>query len=238
MRTLEEVIERDQRLFERFENSFSDNLARQMMEGRHPKTFMVVLSFIAKMGFLKTAIIDMCAADNPYAVNVLYRSFIEHFLRVQAIFITAISEDSDDFANQYMKLSLVEGFDYIKACEAAGLVEKPQTESFKKKVSEAHGLTEKEIRALAEPFKHRNLVKRIKSKMRLEGGDFISKAIPTYSELSSFVHGGPDSTFELMKASNEEERKVEMARIADIVVSMFYAIESLSRAVYVEQKPK
>lgn len=199
----------------------------EALEGtRFEKTGAVMTSLVIRLGFLKNGILDLAARDNLYSMCVLFRVFLEHILRVTAVFLKASTERSDSFADQYYQLRLSEAFEYLRAHKAAGLDigDHPRT-VLDQWFPEARSLTEEDIHKLAKPFRYRELITMIRGLLSAKAPDFLAKIIPNYSELSGFVHGGPSAGQALTLFLDNDTRTVEMVRLADLTVTMLYSAE-------------
>jgi hypothetical protein len=190
------------------------------------QTGAVMTSLVDRLGYLKDAILDLAEQDNFYAMSVLFRVFLEHILRANVIFMKAASEHSDDFANRYQELVVSEAFDYLRAYKAAGLdmAASPKT-VLDQWFPRARSLAEKDIRKLAEPFRYLKLIRTTRDLLGAKSPDFLTKIIPNYSELSGFVHGGPSAAEAIARFGEDDSRRAEMLRIADLTIRMFHSAE-------------
>jgi hypothetical protein len=187
---------------------------------------MVLSSLVAKLESLKKGILDLGEVDNLYSMYVLFRVFLEHLLRTQAIFLVSVRQRSESIAKQYLRLHIAEAFEYLKAYEKAGLdLDAPPKSQLDQWFPEANSLSAAEIQRIAAPFRYRNLIGTIRQEIGASSPDFLSKIIPNYSELSAFVHGGPSADYVLHSFNDVAARYEEVVRVADLTVSMFYSAE-------------
>ncbi len=187
-------------------------------------TARVLSSLLNSLVSLKAGILDLAETGNVYGTCVLFRVFLEHILKTNAIFLKTIDEQSDDFAEQYHRLGIKEAFDYIRACEHAGLQIGGNPKSVLDQwIPEAQALSGKEVRQLEEPFRYRALIVTIRDLINTGSPDFLSKIIPNYSELSGFVHGGPTASAKLDLIHGEGLTASELYHMADLSVSMLYS---------------
>lgn len=181
-------------------------------------------SLVDALGDLKAGILDSAESDNAYATFALFRVFLEHVLRALAIFQMAISEDnpSDEFAEKYYRLRIKEAFDYLRACESAGLELRDSPKSILDDVfDEARSLSNTKVKELEKPFQYRALIKLIRESIDSDSPDFLSKIIPNYGELSGFVHGGPSARVKLNHLKSAGLTEAELLRVADLSVAMY-----------------
>lgn len=190
------------------------------------KTGEVMTSLVVRLGFLKNGILDLAEGDNLYSMCVLFRVFLEHDLRANAVYLKAVTEHSDNFADQYSQLRLSEASEYLRAYKTAELDigDHPRT-VLDRWFPEASSLTEGDIRKLAKPFQYRELIKTIRGLLGATAPDFLTKIIPNYSELSGFVHGGPSAGQALTLFLDDDTRTAEMVRLADLTVTILYSTE-------------
>jgi hypothetical protein len=219
------VRDRDARSFAIIAGTNAD-IGNALKGKEFEKTANIMCSLIERMGFLKTAILDVAETDNLYATYVLHRVFLEHTLKVCALFLKATEANTEDFTEQYLKLRLVETFKDLKARVEAGLDigGEPKT-VLDQRFPEAQSLSDKEVRKLSEPFHLDAIIKVIRDLINAQPPDFLSKVIPTYGELSGFVHGGPTASDVLEQFQDQATRQKEVLRTADLTVSMLYSAE-------------
>lgn len=201
-------------------------VAAALKGSRFEESGVVLTSLVDRLGCLKRGILDLAESDNFYAMSVLFRVFLEHTLRANAVFMKAACDGSDEFARKYMRLGLVEAFEYLKACEAAG-IEVPENPSspLNQWFPHARSLTGNDIRKLGEPFRYRVLIATIRGLIGASSPDFLAKIIPNYSELSGFVHGGPTAAQVVEHFADDARRQEEVIRVSELTVAMFHSAE-------------
>jgi len=225
MSHLVEIRGRDQQLCKVTRDCHSQ-VAQALQGTIYETTASVLSSLVEKLEVLKRGILDLGEVDNLYSMYVLFRVFLEHLLRVQAIFLVSVRQRSDSIAVEYLRLHLAEAFAYLKAYEKAGVdsdvLPNSQLDQW---FAEAGSLSAKEIQEIEAPFRYRNLISTIRQEIGVSSPDFLSKIIPNYSELSAFVHGGPSADCVLHSFKDEVTRREEIVRVADLTVYMFHSAE-------------
>jgi len=202
-----------------------------------PKTSNTFLLFIAKTNFIKESIFELSESQNIYAINILFRSLIEHYLRFQYMFFRVLSDKDDNIGEEYLKFcSLSENIDTGKAWkDIAKILEKNPTadpyELLKEINPDFKKYSKEEITKASEQFRYKNIIRFINSKLnrdnKFEDNEFILKLIPIYSDLSSFVHGGPSADKTLFETKDEKDRlkevlhKIELSFMIAGTVKMF-----------------
>ncbi len=96
-----EIYKKDDALFEILKEVSISSALQCFQRNGFPKIGQVMTSFVAKTNFLKTAIFDLCESDNLYAVNIVFRSLIEHILKAQYVFMKWAEDKSDDVGENY-----------------------------------------------------------------------------------------------------------------------------------------
>lgn len=189
-------------------------------------TAEVMLSLTARMRLLKAGILESIDCGNDYCTNVLYRVYIEHMLRANAVFLLSLDNQPGAFALDYKRLAIEEEYAFLKAYESAGLdMPEPPRPALERLYPEAADMTDKDIRSLASPFQYKNLIKAIIKSVPLAEPNFITKIIPAYSRLSGFIHGGPTADRTMKELENPSSRRREMSEIAHLTVAMLCSAE-------------
>jgi len=90
MANLVEIRNRDDQLC-RITRDCHVQVAQALHGTLYETTAMVLSSLVAKLEALKKGILDLGEVDNLYSMYELFRVFLEHLLRVQAIFLVLVS---------------------------------------------------------------------------------------------------------------------------------------------------
>jgi len=237
MPNLSEIFEKDDALFEILQEISITNALQCFQKNDLPKTGQAMTTFVIKTNFLKTAIFDLCESDNLYATNIVFRSLIEHVLKAQYIFMKWAEDKNDDVGENYLKwYDASETYDYLKSWEAVSkLVNNGKSKAVPEKIlyetkPEFSEKSIKEIKEIASQFKYRSIIKYMNEKIpnhsKSPEESFLLKIIPSYAELSGYVHGGPSADKELMTCTCEKEREVNLIEIADMTVHLVGSINS------------
>ena len=237
MLDLSPVYKKDDTLFGVIQEIQPDTALKCFKIKGFPKTGLAMISFVAKSGFLQTAIFNLCEADNLYGTNIIFRSLIEHILKVQYVFMKWTVDQTDQVGVDYWEwYEVSELYDYIKSCEAVSKLfsnskknEKPEKLLRDLRPSFV-GKSIKEIKAVSSQFNYRSIIKFINEQLTKDSKSgsfsFLENIIPTYSELSGFVHGGPSSDKLSMVFADEDKRHKELFQRAELSVAM---VGSVSR---------
>lgn len=202
-----------------------------------PKTSNTFLLFITKTNFIKEAIFELSESQEIYSINILFRSLIEHFLRFQYMFFRVLMDKNDSIGDDYIRFcSLSENIDTGKAWkDVAKILDTNPTadpyEILKEVKPDYKDFSKDDIIKKAEQFRYKNIIQFINNKLNkdqtFERNEFLLKIIPIYSDLSSFVHGGPSAdqalfeTMDMNKRIEAVKNKVELAFIIAGTVKLF-----------------
>jgi hypothetical protein len=227
MERLERLRDRDNEIHEAFVEFFPWTVELLGRTAAPSKTVSMFLWSIAKTNFLKDGIFDLCETDNIYGANVLYRSLIEHYLRFLYVWCRFLKERTDDAANEYLTFcSWDEALKYGKSLQDVERImgraplEDPY-DTIRRIHAEFAQYSAKEIRARAKQFSFSKIMEFLGKRWLAVDAlneplpDFLLKLIPLYSELCSFVHGGPDADSEITALGNPTKRANENVRVAE-----------------------
>lgn len=225
MPSLEDIRLRDARLNAIIESG-RDTTPTALSVTPITTTACVMISLTSKLHYLKYGLIDLAETDNIYCANVLFRVFLEHMLKVNAIFLKATEDLTDSFADAYLQTEIDEEYAYLKSYKQAELArDKTPRQALEDKFPSAKSLSNEDIKGLSDRFRYRELIGIILSSTKMAKPNFITKIMPNYSLLSGFVHGGPSADRIMNAFSNDTKRKEELERMADLAVSMSYSAE-------------
>jgi len=202
-----------------------------------PMTYRAMFGFCAKTNSLKTAMFDCIDSNNPYAFKVLFRCFCEHYLKFMYLWVCFLEEKADRVGKDYFSFcGAVEAQDYVSALSMAeGLLGNNVTTDAKQAIArmypEAANLSSRELERLSGQFKYRAILRFLadeKYAFVAKDRPFLSRIVPTYALLSSFVHGGPYTDLEMATfagpgAIRECEGDVEVVAMLSASVFMLTA---------------
>lgn len=228
---IEKIREADEKMFEVIEESFY-LLTSTALKSDYKQTGRALTSFHAKTHFIKNAIYELCESDDPYSARILFRSLIEHFLRHQYIFIRFAIEKNDQVGEDFYKYCDVgENRDLLKNINSANKLGDDSYLNFnvwdeiKKVRKEFNDIDTKYLEDKINQFTYKNIIKYILTNISDDSiKPILQKIIMNYSELSSFVHGGPFSEREMLKNSNSEIRSQSLQSLAELTFIMVKGI--------------
>ena len=167
---------------------------------QHKKTFLALLSFHTHLSTLKNALIDLSEENNIYSMKALYRIFLEHWLKGTYIWVRYTKEKTDDVGIEYNSLGRIgEELKYGNSIKQVSAILDAETKNLDvwdtlcKYDPNLRKLDKKDIIRNIKTFEYKSIAKYLVDN-KAPGADWIGIIIPEYSELSSFVHGGPGAS--------------------------------------------
>ena len=96
----------------------SPELLLRILSSAIPKSGVTIFNLLVGMNSLKLGIFELCKSRDLYSLNVLYRSFLEHFIKINYFCHRLMIEKNDDVGNEYdMFYSVNEKVMYGKSIE-------------------------------------------------------------------------------------------------------------------------
>lgn len=205
-----------------------------------PLSLFSTFSFFPKIESIRLGIYELVQKPEIYSSKILFRSLIEHFVKFQYLWIKTMRQSGDEIGIDFWVL----GRDQEKVDYARALYESYQLVGIKPKKSPHEVLKEmgivsstktaRSIRKKADQFLYKNMVKFISKELKFkEKGDapLFGSMFPKYSELSTFVHGGPESVWLDEEDEESIQEIVNMSTFASL-----YARNMVDVAMYQHDK--
>jgi hypothetical protein len=200
------------------------------------KTGRALSLFHAKIGFIKNGIYDQLEPNNLYACKILYRTLIEHYLKAKYILFESVRNGNDTIGCEYYEFAdACEKLQLGSAYKRAGEILFPQKsfndvfEVLKEMFPKLKKYSKKDIKDKASKFNYRRIIEYLYDLFyvqRNEHGNennFIVNLIPEYSDLSSYIHGGPAADYTLMNLGEKDQ-----SAITEELIEIFYETIMLS----------
>ena len=166
----------------------------------HKKTILALIAFQTHLSTLKNAIIVLSEDNNIYSMKALYRIYLEHWLKGTYIWTRYTKEKNDDIGIEYNRLGRIgEELKYGNSIKQVSAILDAETKNLDvwdtlcKYDEKLTKLSKKDITDNIKKFEYKSIAKYIVDN-KAPGADWVSIIIPEYSELSSFVHGGPGAS--------------------------------------------
>lgn len=173
---------------------------RYSKKSSHKKTILALIAFQTHLSTLKNAIIDLSEENNIYSIKALYRIFLEHWLKGTYIWVRYTKEKNDDVGVEYNSLGRIgEELKYGNSIKQVSSILDAETKNldvwdtlckYDKKLIK---LNKKDITNNIKKFEYKSIAQYLVDN-KAPGADWVSIIIPEYSELSSFIHGGPGAS--------------------------------------------
>lgn len=200
------------------------------------KTGQALSLFHVKIGFIKNGIYDQIEPNNLYSANILYRTLIEHYLKAQFILLESLKDGNDNIGKEYYQFAdASEKLQLGSAYKRAGEILFPEKtfddvfEVLKEMFPEFKEYSKKEIRNNTAKFNYRQIVEAlydlfyVQQNTQGNGNNFLVNLIPEYSDLCSYVHGGPAADKSILNLS-----KIGLSAVEDQIIEVFYKTIMLS----------
>ncbi|PSK90834.1 DUF5677 domain-containing protein [Taibaiella chishuiensis] len=242
MNDIERIRQLDDEIFEEFQKYF-EKIESSNFTKLYPKTAIILQLLDIGATFIKNSILDNCETDNYYAVKILYRCLIEHYLKFQFIFTKWGMSKTDDFSAEYLDYSDArEVLDSIKARVSEHQLYDPDYkianwDSFLTTHPMFKSKTRKQVDIESQKYTFKNVIRFLNEKYTEGKHDLSShlgKFIIEYSELSSFVHGGTKSYQELMSMQSLSQLEKEYSRISGLALHQSSSIKLFSLLMYIQ----
>jgi hypothetical protein len=200
------------------------------------KTGRALSLFHAKIGFIKNGIYDQLEPTNLYACKILYRTLIEHYLKAKYILFESIKIGNDTIGSEYYEFAdASEKIQLGSAYKRAGEILFPQKsfndvfEVLKEMFPKLKKYSKKDIKAKISKFNYRKIIEYlydlfyVQPNQQGNENNFLVNLIPEYSDLSSYIHGGPAADNALLNLSENGQ-----SAIYEELLEVFYKSIMLS----------
>lgn len=211
-------------------------------KGDYKKSIRALPVFAVRIFQMSNGVIDLILSENIYASKTLLRPLIEHAFKISFLTKKAIKENSAEvFKDYYLFCDLAEELQYQKSLDYKSqlLFEKESDEkAFEdliKSKPEIQNYSKRKIFEKANEFTFRNIFKFLNENDDIDyknvENDILKKSYEAYimigaiySDLSSFIHGGPFAEPYAFPSSKKDEDNYEILDVIESVMIMhFYA---------------
>ncbi len=237
---MDQIRNLDESVFEEFKLYF-EKISVSKFASNFPSTVALSQSFTISTNFIKNSIFDCAENDDLFAVKILFRSLIEHYLRFKFVWFHWIKFKTDDESKKYLEFTNArEILDTIKSEFDAYKLSNPEFKignwnEILNKIPLCENLTKKQIEEETLKYTYKNIIKLLKEidSDKIESSLFAS-LILEYTKLSSFVHGGSASHNEIFKFGDEALRKRELERICSLSFQMAATVKLFSLILFIQ----
>jgi DNA polymerase III delta prime subunit len=185
---------------------------------------------------IKSGILNFINVNNIYCANILFRSLIEHYSKFLMVVYRFSKENNNSvgldnliYAKAYEIKSYGNALKLHKNLRGEDDSKVDYSVAIRKFSEDAANKKSEELKSASEQFNYRNVVKHFESDENnffKEQLDVFAPMILEYSELSTFVHGGPEANEN--GADNSDEYKRRIFENSIMLVSAVYSLSCLS----------
>lgn len=198
--------------------------------------------FAVRTFHISNGIINLILEDNIYSAKILLRSLIEHAFKINFLTTKSINDNNGQiFEDYYIFCDLAEELQYQKSLDYKSNIlteediDQESWEKLLKKKPEIEKYSKKQIFKKANEFTFRNIFKFINENKPVdyknEKDELMKKSFESflmlggiYSDLSSFIHGGPFAEPYAFPSNDKEDDNFEILDVIENVMIMhFYA---------------
>lgn len=210
---------------------------------KYKQAFRVAPIFESRIFLIIDGIINLVTEDNLYGSKILLRSLIDHTVKLDYLIHRALEDKDDRIFKEYLLFSdLAEELQYLKELNYKSKIinevdidEKALKDLIKRK-PEIKKYSNNQIFEKSNQFGFKNMFKYINEERERNHLEFDNEDIKAgfeaflhisalYSDLSSFIHGGPAADkFVLLMHLDKEEHDNEVIEIVEQIMTLnFYA---------------
>lgn len=173
-----------------------------------PLSGFLLVTMLRRLSGIQSAIFDLCESKNYYSLNILYRAFIEHYLKFLYSFFRLAEEKKDDVGKDYYADGMMYESQLISRSEANA-----------KKLSGEDKLKQKCTKNLQDKFKLKEIIKYINIKVPAKNHNSLPLSlIPIYSQLSSFVHCGVIADIDDLHSNGSNVKFKEISEVSFLML--------------------
>lgn len=194
----------------------AEAVSKSLSQTKFTKTSRAMLSYVSRAGYVNNAILDCYASGNGYAIGIQFRAMIEHTFRHLYLYTRSLNDDSDEVGEEYYgKLKGSEDLEALSKISNYTKVVHPERTVWSMK-----GDHNAQISKVGKKFNLSKIffymIENFPSdeKMIDEGmKDYLLKRLNHYTQLSSYVHGGPYAEIsheELLKDRTKMSQHMEV----------------------------
>ena len=236
-KTLEDIWEINDEIFECFQEYFPDTPKSQFAR-KYPITFQLFLDFEISTTFIKSGIFESAESDNIFAVKILMRSLIEHYLRFKYVFFNWARDKSEEAAERYFIFSHEsDQLSNFKARIVEIQLSNPHFK-FEKWNEMLTKYSRKEVEDEANKYNYKNIIRFLIKTMKQDEKKefpFLNRVIIEYSHLSAYVHGGIHGHNEIRKFTQDEPaRSNELIRLSSLAAQMQTAVKLFTLICFIQ----
>ncbi|AZQ43921.1 DUF5677 domain-containing protein [Nonlabens ponticola] len=198
--------------------------------------------FAVRTLHISNGIISLILEDNIYSAKILLRSLVEHAFKINFLTAKSLGDNNGQiFEDYYIFCDLAEKLQYQKSLDYKSTVlteddiDQESWEKLLKNKPEIEKYSKTQIFKKANEFTFRNIFKfNIENKSvdyKNEKNELMKKSFESflmlgaiYSDLSSFIHGGPFAESYAFPSNDKEDDNFEILDVIEnVMITHFYA---------------
>ncbi|MCL4511235.1 MAG: DUF5677 domain-containing protein [Bacteroidetes bacterium] len=199
MTRIQKLLEIDERIFSTIDSRMEE-VQQSLTRTDEPHIALYLIwRFAVKIGGMKESTKMLFTEGDPYSARILARSIIDHYYKLLYFCIRHSTEKNDDVADEYLTYcDISEYLEYYKPLDSKSTKEKEEQDKawnllLQMNPDLGNADRNKSI-TISKKFRLREIARYVDSVLpKGAGNKTLSKEkdiVPTYSFLSSFVHGG------------------------------------------------
>ena len=187
-----------------------------------PLSYFALFSMFPRIESIRLGIYAVARINEFYSINILFRAMLEHTIKFKYLFMKTVSSISDETGIDYWTFGhRKESIDYVKnLADGYALFGIKPNKTISEMLNELGIISAESSQAIikkrTEQFTYKNMVRYLSDKTAKLAEIETSvelKFFPLYSELSSFVHGGAQST---QKSSFSIETAIDISSVSSL----------------------
>jgi hypothetical protein len=221
-----------------------EKYVKNQKKRKHPYTSFVLISFIPKVESIRYGMFEVAKKEETYSYRILQRSLIEHYCKFNYIWMRYAEERSDEVGKEYLIFGgAKENLDYIKALKDSsemigGMLSRSPIDILNELKPSLENVSASQLRKASDRFKYKNIVKYIHKRMNkpeYKQSGLMTTILPLYSELSSFVHGGPSSLNFCMELENPAIIHSDIVESLSVTQMMSFHVQAMTFLMYYQE---
>jgi hypothetical protein len=239
---LDLILQLDSDLFENIINGYQSAFAKRVSESPFPQTGRALYMLFSKATLIKDAIFRQAADGDIHTMVILYRAYIDHFLKHVFICIRHRESESDEIGIQYHRDCLIKNeLDSVHGLycsmnifsEAFAVPRDWEGISRFLEFEEDEAIAEEGLRRRVEQFSVPSILRylsdeHLAGRARLGDLDMYRRMAFDYFEYESYVLGEPWTDRDLLAISDELRRGELVAGLCEKIFNSFCALTSFN----------
>lgn len=229
---IEERLQQHAEYFKKVEQFIQSN----DIELTYPIYLKATNEIAEKLSNLLKGLMAVGKESNLYCCYVIYRTLLEHFYKSFFLMVNLVDDTSEKASEHYdthyfISEFLAEELGYLDLEDLQNEAEKrtdfvQYIQNKFETLKEFDKANQRELSEAIKKFNLKEIVKTLHKKFSENKeskwiADFFAEVLPEYSQLSTYIHGGPYGTKLIRKFDNSDKLESEILRVAGVGFSCF-----------------